>query len=307
MKKFTFIFGIILATSVFLTSCSDASVQEKTYTGTEAYLNTPEETLFEQTWDTVESTVSLVTIVGGDNLWDISAECSGNPYRWEEVYYMNLSQLWERKEYKLVDGEMRPWVWIYPGEQIYVPGDFSSHRLQVIKNSIETAYYVPTQLDVKIIDLVPGLNAKHILLLDQGQDIHYPNIVAPTQPALQDPVYIEKNSGFESFFLNDGGWIIFVLLLVLLLYLLTRTSGRGNRTESITSTSSTFTAEETVSIIKALESFTKQAQQKEGEYDFSIGEETRLNLNIPHQTQTDPGAEKPSDEIKKEEISDKKE
>lgn len=180
MKKLTFIFAIILSVSFFLTSCTSGSgeftrpmPEKQQYSGTEMYLNEPPETLYgkDESWEMVSNPANVVTVIKGDNLWDLAQQCGGNPYAWEEIYFMNQPALAGRLEYRDLGDSLglRPWVWIYPGEELKVPTYFSCSRLQYVEYVEQFEYYRPTDLPVKLVEPVPGIDAQKILLLDKNQ------------------------------------------------------------------------------------------------------------------------------------------
>lgn len=225
MKKLNlfFVLATLLVAAFSLTSCNEEYGSEYNrpmpekhpYSGTEMYLNSPRETLYEkdESWERVSNPANVVTVIKGDNLWDIAQECAGDPYAWEEIYFMNQPALAGRLEYRDLGDSigLRPWVWIYPGEELKVPTYFSCSRLQYVEYVEQFEYYRPTDLPVKLVEPVPGIDAQKILLLDEELPIAIPI------PTSSEPVY--SNSSLPGWFWEIGAFILALLLVLLALLL----------------------------------------------------------------------------------------
>ena len=163
MKKFTFIFLASIIGLTFLFSCSTR--QEN------IFFNKVEKTYYEKGVTNTKEIAKKITVRNGDTTWDLAETCGGNPKLWEKIRYMNP---WLDKENRyfekevLVNGknEVRPFIHIFKGEELFVPLEFSCDRITVIENNVQHQYYFPTE-DELFRKLKPEENVSGIGNIDQ--------------------------------------------------------------------------------------------------------------------------------------------
>ena len=289
MKKLTLFLAITVFTAVFLSSCTDAAsipaeetTVEKAPSGTRAYLNTPFQELYEKDWELTSTETKLITVYEGDNLWDISLECSGSSEYWKAIYYMNYLDFQDR----LVDTDGRQDVWIFPGETLYVPADFNCSRVETLEDVEYFEYYVPTNLSVKLVETNPGLDAQEILILDTEPILDYVEPVGPAIGELVSPTTQEQPlqaSVLPSRDLSRTIWgiaeiltgLTFIILMMMFLVWLVRRSfertPRQRRPVLDTSTAEEETVADASFTVPELESFVAQAQVTGGSFTITKG------------------------------------
>lgn len=222
MKNLILLSVIVLFTFI---SCNKKQEMES------KFIKISDKEYFEQTVSEKSEVVAKqISVIKGNTLWDLGGDCLGDHYAWETIFQMNLPYLSDRLEFKELNGELAPWVWIYPNEELYVPLDFMCDAHEVLQDTVLIKHY-PTEDKLFLVsDTLPADSAgwQHIMIPVKGDQ----KAVAPAPKP--DPIVKDPNPK-SNFFLEFGWiadilwfifmavlWILGILLFVLLLWLLYR-------------------------------------------------------------------------------------
>lgn len=199
MRKIFFLLPVLI---LFLSSCGNKSEMES------KFIKVSDKEYFEEhLTEKTEVVAKQITIIKGNTLWDLGGDCLGDHYAWETIFQMNLPYLSSRLEFKELNGELVPWVWIYPGEKLYAPLDFVCDAHEVIKDTVLIEYYPTKDKLFLVSDTLPTDSAgwQQIMVPVKGDQ----KVVKPApDPVVKDPD--PKKNFFSGF-----GWIADILWWIL--------------------------------------------------------------------------------------------